>query len=100
MAKGYWIAHVDVFDMERYKKYIEANAAAFAKYGGKFLVRGGDSENPEGETRARHVVLEFESFEQAKACYHSAEYQAAIPYRNKPDISVGDFVIVEGYDPA
>ena len=28
MAKGYWIAHVDVADAERYKEYVAANAAA------------------------------------------------------------------------
>ena len=32
MAKGYWIAHVDVSDPEAYKSYLSANAIAFAKY--------------------------------------------------------------------
>ena len=41
LPKGYWIAHVDVTDPEGYKAYIAANAAAFAKFGGRFLVRGG-----------------------------------------------------------
>ena len=41
--KGYWIAHVNVTDPERYKDYVAANAVAFRKYNGRFLVRGGDS---------------------------------------------------------
>ena len=41
MPKGYWIVHVDVRDPEVYQKYVKANAAAFAKYGARFLVRGG-----------------------------------------------------------
>ena len=43
MTKGYWIARVDVYDAEAYKKYVEHNGAAFKKFGGRFLVRGGKS---------------------------------------------------------
>ena len=50
MAKGYWIALVDVSDPEGYKAYIAGNATAFRKFGGRFLVRGGKSERPEGKT--------------------------------------------------
>jgi len=71
MPKGYWIAHVDVDDMETYKKYIEANAAPFAEYGARFLVRGAEGEQPEGKSRARTVVIEFDSYETALACYNS-----------------------------
>lgn len=99
MAKGYWIGRVDVHDFEAYKKYVEANAAAFAKYGGRFLVRGGTYENPEGTSRSRNVVLEFDSYEKARECYHSKEYQAAIRLRAKEGVSEADMVIVEGYDP-
>ena len=31
MAKGYWIAHVEVTDPDGYKKYVAANGVAFAK---------------------------------------------------------------------
>ena len=44
--------------------------------------------------RPRNVVLEFESFEQAKRYYHSAEYQAAKAKRDGPCLA--EFVIVEG----
>ena len=46
MPKGYWIVHVDVRDPEAYQKYVKANGAALAKYGARFLARGG-----------KHVVL-------------------------------------------
>lgn len=96
MAKGYWVAHVDVDDMEAYKNYIAANAAPFAEYGAKFLVRGGERTDVEGQARARTVVIEFPSYEQALACYESEGYQAAKALRDP--VSVGDLVIIQGYD--
>ena len=96
MPKGYWIARVDVSDPEAYKQYVAANAAAFAKYGGRFLVRGGRSEAVDGTSRQRNVVIEFPSYEAALACWNSPEYQAA--YKLRANISTGETVVVEGYD--
>jgi len=96
MTKGYWVAQVDVNDMEQYKKYIAANAKPFGEYGARFLVRGGQSENPEGKRRSRTVVIEFPSYQAALDCYRSAGYQAAIKLR--APASVADIVIIEGYD--
>ena len=92
--KGYWIAMVEVADPETYKKYIEANAAPFEKFGARFVVRAGRFSNPEGPTGNRHVVLEFASYEQAVACYESPAYQDALKFRQAA--STGRFVIVEG----
>lgn len=96
MAKGYWIAHVDVRDADAYKRYVEANAAAFAKYGARFLVRGGGSLTVEGTFRARTVVIEFADFATAEACYRSPEYEHARSLRQTA--SSADLIIVEGYD--
>jgi len=41
MSKGYWIARVDITDLEKYQTYIAANAEPLKKYGARFLVRGG-----------------------------------------------------------
>ncbi len=49
MPKAYWVARVDVTNPDAYKQYVAANAAAFAKYGAKFLVRGGNAETREGK---------------------------------------------------
>jgi uncharacterized protein (DUF1330 family) len=95
MPKGYWIARVDVHDPEGYKQYLAANAAALKKYGGRFLVRGGRFECPEGSARQRNVVLEFPSYEVAVECWYSPEYQQAIACRTP--YSQGDFLIIEGY---
>ncbi|PSL21766.1 DUF1330 domain-containing protein [Shimia abyssi] len=97
MAKGYWIGRIDVDDPEEYKKYIAANAGPFAEYGGRFVVRGGVFENPEGTARQRNVVIEFPSYQAALECYNSDGYQHAKSLRVA--VSKGDLVIVEGYDP-
>lgn len=96
MPKGYWVGHVDVDDPQGYEKYREANAIPFKEYGARFLVRGGDQQVREGAARKRTVVIEFDSYEQAVACYESASYQHALSIR--APISTGDVVIVEGYD--
>jgi uncharacterized protein (DUF1330 family) len=94
MAKGYWIARIDVNDAEAYKSYVAAATPAYQKYGAKFLVRGGRCEAVEGSGRARNVVIEFESFQTAMDCYRSPEYQAAAEFRRKA--SMGEILVVEG----
>jgi uncharacterized protein (DUF1330 family) len=96
MPKGYWIARVDVNNEEGYKPYAAANPAIFKKFGGRFVVRAGKFETPEGSTRSRNVVIEFPDYATALACYRSPEYQDNIK-RRQPH-SVIDLVIVEGYD--
>lgn len=96
MAKGYWLAFVDVTDPEGYKEYVAANAVPFRKYGARFLVRAGQAEQPEGQLRARAVVIEFPSYEAALACYRSSEYAAALALRQgRAKI---DLAIVQGYE--
>ena len=96
MPKGYWISRVDISDPEGYKAYVAANAAAFAEFQGRFPVRGGKSEVVDGTSRQRNVVVEFPSYEAALACWNSPEYQSA--YKLRANISVGDTVVVEGYE--
>jgi uncharacterized protein (DUF1330 family) len=96
MAKGYWIARVDVSNDDGYKPYVAANPAIFKKFGGKFVVRSGPFENPEGTSRSRNVVIEFPDYASALACYRSPEYQANIKVRQPH--SSADIVIIGGYD--
>lgn len=96
MAKGYWIARLDVTDAATYKTYVEANAVAFGKYEAKFLTRGGPFRPLEGSNRSRNVVLEFKDVNTALACYHSPEYQRAKAIRDPA--AVADIIIMAGYD--
>ncbi len=96
MAKGYWIARVEVVDPEVYKAYVAANAAPISRFGGRFLVRAGRYETPEGSSRSRNVVIEFPSYQAALDCWHSPDYQSAVKIRLP--VSTVDMVVVEGYD--
>ncbi|WP_046269324.1 DUF1330 domain-containing protein [Pseudomonas syringae] len=93
--KAYWIAHVDVTDPQQYSEYTQRAPAAFKLFGGRFLARGGRSEALEGrDTPQRTVIIEFESYEKALACYRSPEYQHAMSHRQ--GASKAEIVIVEG----
>ena len=100
MPKGYWIAHVGSddpanFGSDAYQAYVSGAAPCFEKYGAKFLARGGDFVIGEGEDLGtRHVVSEFASLADAKACYNSDEYQEARKHRTA--ISNATIILVEG----
>jgi uncharacterized protein (DUF1330 family) len=94
-AKGYWIGRVDIHDPAGYAAYVAANGPVFARFGGRFLVRGGPFEAVEGGSRARNVVIEFDSHARALACWHAPEYQALIALRAPH--SLIDLIIIEGY---
>ena len=96
MTKAYWIAHVTIDDPSAYEAYRQANAAAFSRFGGRFLVRGGPQEVMEGSMRPRSVIVEFASRADAEACYRSDEYQAAL--RLREPVSTADLVIVDGWE--
>ena len=94
MAKGFVIASITVTDAVKYAEYVKAASVAIQKFGGRPLVRGGKCEALEGETRPRNVVLEFDSYDIARAYYHSPEYQAAIKLR--AGAGIANIVVVEG----
>ena len=93
--KGYIVAEVQVTDAEAYKAYVPGAGVAVAQHGGKYLARGGRVEQLEGPPPAgRFVIVEYPSFEAARAFYHSADYQAVAPIRQKASIS--RFWVAEG----
>lgn len=81
---GYVVAEVEVTDPATYEEYRKLVPATVARYGGKFLVRGGAVEPKEGGWQPKRlVVLEFASLEQARSWYHSPEYAPALALRLK-----------------
>lgn len=94
MPKGYIIGHITVRDAEAYKEYVERDTPILKALGGRFIIRGGQSEALEGETFERHVAIEFDSYEQAKAAFYDPEYQEVAEIRRRNADSV--LVLVEG----
>lgn len=94
MAKGYWIASIQVEDADEYAKYVELNGPVYAKFEGRPIVRGGQFTAVEGPARDRNVVIEFPSYDAALACYNSTEYAAAKVHRQRA--AEGTLIIVEG----
>ena len=92
---AYIIARVEITDPQRYREYTQATPAAIARFGGKFIVRGGEVITLEGPAESRRiVVIEFQSVEQAQAFYHSAEYTSARALRG--GAAEGQFLLVPG----
>ena len=92
---GYVVAEVEVTDSATYEEYRKLVPATVAKYGGKYLVRGGAVERKEGGWEPKRlVVLEFPSLEQARTWYASPEYAPALALRLKAARS--KVLLVEG----
>jgi len=92
---GYIIVEVEVTDRTKYEEYIGLAPNTIAAYGGKYLVRAGRAENLEGDWEPKRiVVLEFETFERAKAWWSSEEYRA--PKALRQSASISNMIVVEG----
>ena len=96
MAKGYWVAHIDLRDPEAHKSYQAAIAEVFRRHRGRYLVRAGAFESKEGANRSRHIVVEFPSYQAALDAYRSPEGQAAAAMRQAN--AETNLLVLEGYD--
>ncbi len=92
---AYVIANLEVIDPEGFQEYRKRVGPIIEQYGGRYLVRGGNYEVLEGQPSAsRLVIIEFQSFTQAKEWYLSREYQEIIPFRQTS--ARGELTLVEG----
>jgi len=102
MPKGYWIAHVSAesaenFTSDAYQAYVTGARPAFEEFNAIFLARGGEFVQMEGgDLGSRHVVIEFASLADAKACYNSGTYANAKKHRLA--VSNASIILMEGFD--
>ena len=92
---AYLIADLDITDPVVFEEYRQQVAPLVAKYGGKYVVRGGAIETVEGDwSPKRLVILEFENMERLKAWYEGDDYRPVMAMRLRSAHS--NVVIVEG----
>jgi len=92
---AYLISQIEVHDAKGYEEYRKLVGPSLAKYGGKFVVRGGRIEVLEGTWAPKRVVIcEFESVDRAREWYHSPEYKPAMDIRKKT--ASAQIIVVDG----
>ncbi len=92
---AYVIADVKVTNPAGYEPYRPLAAASIARFGGRFLVRGGAAGLLEGAPAPeRIVVIEFPDADTAQRWYNSDEYQQALKIRQAN--STARVILVEG----
>ena len=92
---AYFIVDNEVTDSAGFEEYRKQVPATVEKYGGRFLVRGGQIQTLEGDWNPKRIVVtEFPSIEQARRWYDSKEYQALKALRSRS--ARGSVVLVEG----
>lgn len=92
---AYIIVDVAIHNPEKYEGYKKLTGPSLVNYGGKFIVRGGQTETLEGDWEpGRIVVLEFPTKELARAWWSSPEYTPAKEIRQRN--ATTKMILVEG----
>ena len=92
---AYVLAEIEITNPEGYKEYTTHVPATIAKYGGRFLARGGAARALEGDwPQQRRVLIEFPSVEAAQRWYDSPEYEK--PKAMRIANSKGRLLLLEG----
>ena len=79
---AYVLVDIDVKDRDAFSRYVHEVAPMLARWGARYLVRGGEVEVLEGEWNHHTVViLEFPSRQVAAAFYESDEYAPLLKLR-------------------
>jgi uncharacterized protein (DUF1330 family) len=95
---AYLIANITVTDPAKFAEYRDRVAPMIARFGGRYVVRGGVVTPVEGNpVFQRVVILEFDDMAALKRFYHSDDYAPLIALRQQA--STGDVALVEGYAP-
>ena len=92
---AYLVVDITVKDAATYDEYRRLAPPSIALYGGRYLARGGQTAALEGDWKpTRLVILEFPTFEKAKAWWASPEYAEAKALRQRA--ASADMVLIEG----
>ena len=93
---AYLIVEVETTDEALMAEYRKHTPGAIAKFGGKFIVRGGKTRTMEGDWKPqRIVVIEFPDYESAERFYDSEHYKPILAMRLKAGKSKA--ILVDGH---
>lgn len=98
---AYVVVEITIHDPSVYDSYKTLAPASIARYGGRYLVRGGTTTTLEGGwDPQRLVILEFPDAEKGSAWWHSAGYAEAKAMRQS--CATTRMVMIDGppFDPA
>ncbi|MET0273263.1 MAG: DUF1330 domain-containing protein [Phenylobacterium sp.] len=96
MPLAYVVNEIVVSDPERFQTYAAQVPPTLAPFGGRYLVRSGESETISGDPPGRIVILEFPNREQALAWRTSDAYRAILPIRDAT--STSRVYVIDGYE--
>ena len=92
---GFAIFNIEIKKPEEYKEYVDKVKPIAEKFGGEYIVRGGETTIVEGNwTHPRTVVIKFPSYEKALEWYSSEEYQPIKQIRLENAVANG--IIIRG----
>jgi len=92
---AYAIADVRIRDQSLAVKYRELSQSSIAKYGGRYIVRGGTALTMEGDWSPQiFVIVEFATMDRLREWYGSPEYTEALKVR--ASALDRDLIFIEG----
>lgn len=92
---AYVVADIDVHDPARFGEYVSRVVPFVEKYGGSYLVRGGETTVEEGDwSPNRLVIIAFPSRSAAEGFLADEDYQPVAAIRHEATTS--NLVIVSG----
>lgn len=95
--KCYFMAQIQINDVNEYKIYLDGVEDVFTKYSGKYLAVDTSPIVLEGEWMySRAVLIEFPSEEELRRWYESDEYQNLIQHRLRA--ARCDTILIKGLD--
>jgi uncharacterized protein (DUF1330 family) len=92
---AYIIVEIEILDPAGYEEYKRLASATVEKYGGRYIVRGGETEVLEGDWQPKRiVVLQFDTSQHAKDWLNSEEYRE--PRKMRHRTARTNMILVEG----
>ena len=95
---AYLIAEHKITDPIKFDGYRTKVGPMIARYGGRYLTKGGSHKMPEGGhwKPERVVIIEFPDMDALNAWYNSSEYQPLIALRRECTSDMDMLITLEG----